>query len=349
MKIAQVAAGPQPIPPKKYGGIERMVSYLTEELVLRGHDVTLFAHPESKTRARLISPPTYSQGEEHYSTLDQIVMMSQLSKYSSEFDVIHIQPQDPRYWLPFLRLLNVPYLITLHDIIPDVPYMEPAFREFSDVPLVSISNAQREPAPWLNWQATIYHGLPLELYTLQEKPEEYLAFIGRFTPTKGLHDAVEIAKRSKMKLKIAGLPLNLEDERYFESEIQPLLEDSMHEYVGELDDKEKQSFLGGAYALLFPIKWREPFGLAMIEALACGTPVIGYRNGSVPEVITDGVTGFVVEDLQEAVAAVNKVRSLSRSRCRQEVEERFSVGRMCEASVEQYEKLRPAGSRSPKR
>jgi glycosyltransferase involved in cell wall biosynthesis len=339
MKIAQVSAGPQPVPVRKYGAIERLVYYLTEELVLRGHDVTLFAHPESKTRARLISPPTYSQGEVHYSTLDQIVMMSQLSKHSSEFDVIHVHPMNFIFWLPFLRLLKVPYLITLHSQMPDVSYMEPAFQEFSDVPLVSISNAQREPAPWLNWQATIYHGLPSELYTLQEKPEEYLAFIGRFTPAKGLHDAVEIAKRSKMKLKIAGRPVDAGEQQYFESEIQPLLEDTMHEYVGELDDKEKQAFLGGAYALLFPITWREPFGLVMIEALACGTPVIGYRNGSVPEVITDGVTGFVVKDLEEAVAAVSKVHSLSRSRCRQEVEERFSVGRMCKESVDQYEKL----------
>jgi glycosyltransferase involved in cell wall biosynthesis len=340
MKIAQVAAGPLPVPPNKYGGMERMVSYLTEELVLQGHDVTLFARPDSKTRARLLSPPTYSRkGQLDYTTLDQIVMMSQLSKHSSEFDVIHVHPLDVISWFPFLRLLNVPYLITQQNTIPDSSDMQLAIREFSDVPLVSVSNAQREPAPWLNWQATVYYGLPLQLYTFQEKPEGYLAFIGRFSPVKGLHDALEIAKQSKMKLKIAGRPFLAKEQQYFESAIQPLLSDPMLEYVGELNDSEKQSFLGGACALLFPITWQESFGLVMIEALACGTPVIGYRRGSVPEVITDGVTGFVVEDLQGAVDAVKKVQSLNRSRCRQEVEKRFSVGKMCKEYVDQYEKV----------
>src|SRR5262245_7945534 len=322
MKIAQVNAGPLPVPPKKYGGMERMVSYLTEELVLQGHDVTLFARPDSKTRARLIAPPTYSEGELHYSALDQIVMMSQLSRHSFEFDVIHVHPMNTLYWLPFLRLLNVPYIITQQNGIPDISNIELAFREFSDVPLVSVSNAQREPAPWLNWQATIYYSLPLALYTFQEKPEEYLAFIGRFSPVKGLHDAIEIAKQSRMKLKIAGRTFHAEEQKYFESVVQPLLKNSMVEYVGELNDNEKQSFLGGACALLFPVVWRESFGLVMIEALACGTPVIGYQRGSVPEVVTDGVTGFVVKGLQDAVEAVKKIQSLSRRRCRQEVENR---------------------------
>jgi glycosyltransferase involved in cell wall biosynthesis len=339
MKIAQVAAGPLPVPPEKYGGMERMISYLTEGLVLQGHDVTLFARPNSKTRARLISPPTYSQGELNYSALDRVVMMSQLSKYSSEFDLIHVHPMDIIYWLPFLRLLDVPYLVTQHNPIPNVSEVEPAIREFSDVPLVSNSNAQREPAPWLNWQATVYLGLPLELYTLQEKPEGYLAFIGRFYPEKGLHDAIEIAKQSKMRLKIAGRPFNAKERQYFESTIQPVLGDPMFEYVGELNDNEKQSFLGGACALLLPIMLRESGGTAMIEALACGTPVIGYQRGVVPEVITGGITGFVVKDLQEAVDAVKKTQSLSRSRCRQEFENRFSAGKMCKEYVEEYEKL----------
>jgi glycosyltransferase involved in cell wall biosynthesis len=339
MKIAQIAAGPLPVPPEKYGGMERMISYLTEELVLQGHDVTLFAKSASKTRARLISPPTFSQGDLHYSALDQVVMMSQLSKYSSEFDVVHVHPMDIIYWLPFLRLLNIPYLITVQNGIPDNSIVKLAIREFSDVPLVSVSNAQREPAPWLNWQATVYYSLPLELYTLQSKPEGYLAFLGRFMPVKGLHDAIEIAKQSKMKLKIAGRPFLGEEQQYFESVIQPLLGDPMLEYVGELNDNEKQSFLGGACALLFPITWRECFGLVMIEALACGTPVIGYRRGAVPEVVTDGVTGFAVENLQEAVDAVKRIQSLNRSRCRQEVEQRFSVGRMCKEYVDQYEKI----------
>jgi glycosyltransferase involved in cell wall biosynthesis len=339
MKIAQVADCLLPVPPKKYGGMERMVSYLTEELVLQGHDVTLFASPDSKTRAQLISPPTNSQRELPYSLLDQIVKMSQLSKHSSEFDLIHLHAVSPVYWLPFLRLLNVPYLITQHNILLDVSVMELYFREFSDVPLVSISNAQREPALWLNWQATVYCSLPLELYESQEKSEGYLAFIGRFSPAKGLHDAIEIAKQSKMKLKIAGCPFHASEQKYFESAIQPLLGDPMLEYVGELDDNEKQSFLGGACALLFPVTWREPFGLVMVEALACGTPVIAYRNGAVQEVITDGITGFVVKGLQDAIDAVSRIQSLSRSRCRQEVEERFSVGRMCKEYLDQYEKL----------
>jgi glycosyltransferase involved in cell wall biosynthesis len=330
MKIALVSASHMPVPPKLYGGVERIVSYLTEELVLQGHNVTLFASHDSRTRARLISPRTF--------LLWEIAMMSQLSKLSSEFDVIHVHPQNPSYWLPFLRLLNTPYMITLHDSISAFAGT-PALREFPDVPLVSISNHQREPAPWLNWQATIYHGLPLELYEFQEKPEEYLAFLGRFDPFKGLHDAIEIAKQSKMKLKIAGCASNMTEEQYFDNAIRPQLEDPMFEYVGELDDNEKQSFLGGACALLFPITKPEPFGMVMIEALACGTPVIGSRIGSVPEIITDGVTGFVVRDLREAVDAVKKAQSLSRSRCRHEFEKRFSAGRMCKESVDHYEKL----------
>jgi glycosyltransferase involved in cell wall biosynthesis len=339
MKIAQVAAGPLPVPPKKYGGMERIVSYLTEELVLQGHEVFLFAMPGSTTCARLISPPRISQEERSYSDLDQIVMMSQLSNLSSEFDVIHVHPTYPAYWPLFLRLLGKPHLITHHNVVPDLSGIAHAVPEFSDAPLVSISNAQREPAPWQNWQATIYHGLPLELYTFQEKPEEYLAFIGRFWPFKGLPDAIEIAMQAGMKLKIAGLPYLPTERQYFESEIQPLLGTSMVEYVGELDDNEKQSFLGGARALLFPIMWQEPFGLVMIEALSCGTPVIGYRRGSVPEVVTDGVTGFVVGNVQEAVDAVKKIQSLSRRRCRQEVEKRFSAARMCREYVNLYEML----------
>jgi glycosyltransferase involved in cell wall biosynthesis len=339
MKIAQVSAGPLPVPPKKYGGMERIVSYLTEELVLQGHEVFLFAMPGSTTGARLISPPRTSQEEWSYSDIDQIIMMSQLSNLSSEFDVIHVHPTYPQYWPLFLRLLGKPHLITHHTDVPDLSGIAHAVRGFFDVPLASISNAQREPAPWLNWQATLYHGLPLDLYTYQEKPEEYLAFIGRFSPNKGLPDAIEIAKQAGMKLKIAGMPFLPDGQQYFESVIQPLLKNSMVEYVGELDDNEKQSFLGGARALLFPIMWEEPFGLVMIEALACGTPVIAYRRGSVPEVITDGVTGFVVGNAQEAVGAVKKIQSLSRRRCRQEVEERFSVARMCREHVSLYETL----------
>jgi glycosyltransferase involved in cell wall biosynthesis len=274
-------------------------------------------------------------------------MMSQLSKLASHFDLIHVHPMNIMYWLPFLRLLNTPYLVTHHNVIPDVSGAELAIREFDDVPLVSISNAQREPAPRLNWQATVYYGLPLGLYTLQEKPEKYLAFIGRFSNVKGLHDAIEIAKQSKLKLKIAGRPLYTVDIQYFESMVRPLLEDPMLECVGELNDNEKQSFLGGACALLFPITWRESFGLVMIEALACGTPVIGYQHGSVPEVIVDGVTGFVVKGLQEAVDAVKQTHSISPNRCRQEIEKRFSVERMCKEYVDIYEKL-VAGWKSAK-
>ncbi len=339
MKIAQVAAGLMPVPPEKYGGMERMVSYLTEELVLQGHDVTLFARSDSKTRARLISLPKYSQDDLRYLALDEVVIMSQLSKHLSEFDVIHVHPLYILYWLPFLRLLNTPYLLTQYNEVPNVSEVELSVREFYDVPLVSISDAQREPAPQLNWLATVYYGLPLELYTIQEEPEGYLAFIGRFSPAKGLHDAIEIAKQSKMKLKIAGRPFLPVEQQYFENMIQPLLEEPMIEYVGELNDNEKRSFLGGACALLFPSTQRETAGLVMIEAMACGTPVIGYRRGSVPEVITDGVTGFVVEDLHGAVDAVKKTQSLNRSRCRQEVETRFSVGRMCKEYLDTYEKL----------
>ena len=339
MKIAQVAPLPLPVPPKKYGGMERMISYLTEEIMSQGHEVTLFARGGSKTRARLISPPTNGGENTTDFNLDQAVMMSQLSRRVSEFDVIHVHPISI-HWLPFLRLLNAPYLITQHNIIrADAVEVERAVREFSDAPLVSISDAQREPVPWMNWRATVHYGLPLDLYKLQEKAGEYLAFIGRITPVKGVSDAIEIAKRSGRKLKIAGQPITKEDSQYFESKILPFLKGPMFEYVGELNDSEKQSFFEDACALLCPVKYREAFGLVMIEALACGTPVIGYGLGSIPEVVDDGVTGFVVRGVEEAVDAVSRIHLLSRKRCRQEVDQRFSAGRMCAQYLQMFEKL----------
>jgi len=338
LKIAQVAPLFESVPPKYYGGTERVVSYLTEELVRQGHEVTLFASGDSVTKAHLIAPCRRSLRLDK-NCVDQlahhILMLEIVFKQAYRFDIIHFHIDYLHF--PLSRRHNVPHVTTLHGRL-DIPDLVPLYREFGEMPVVSISNSQREPLPWLNWQGTVYHGLPEDLYTFREEHGKYLAFLGRIAPEKRVDRAIEIAKRTGIPLKIAA-KVDKVDKEYFETVVQPLLRDPLIEYLGEIGDGEKNEFLGNAYALLFPIDWPEPFGLVMIEAMACGTPVIAYRRGSVPEVLEEGVTGFIVQGLEDAVEAVYKVRDINRRRCREVFEERFSATRMTRDYLNIYKQL----------
>ena len=338
MRIAQVAPLYESVPPQYYGGIERVVSYLTEELVRQGHEVTLFASGDSATKARLVAPCRRSLRLDK-ECVDQlahrIVEVELVLKHSSRFDIIHFHIDYLHFSL--LRRQTVPYLTTLHGRL-DIPDLVPLYQEFTEVPVSSISDAQREPLPWLNWQGTVYHGLPEDLYRFHETPGTYLAFLGRISPEKRVDRAIEIAKRIGMELKIAA-KVDPVDRAYFEHTVEPLLKEPLVEYIGEIGESPKNEFLGNAYALLFPIDWPEPFGLVMIEALACGTPVIAYRHGSVPEVIEDGVTGFIVDGLEDAIRAAERISTLSRKRCRRVFEQRFSASRMVAGYLAMYQRL----------
>jgi glycosyltransferase involved in cell wall biosynthesis len=338
MRIAQVAPLYESVPPKYYGGTERVVSYLTEELVRQGHEVTLFASGDSITQARLIAPCSQSL-RLNQTCIDHIahhiVMLEQVAQRASHFDIIHFHIDYLHF--PLSRRHTTPQVTTLHGRL-DLPDLIPLYQEFCDMPVVSISDAQRQPLPWINWQGTIYHGLPEHLYTFCDQPGTYLAFMGRIAPEKRVDRAIEIAKQLDMPLKIAA-KVDAIDQEYFVSVVQPLLRHPLVEYVGEIGEGDKDAFLGHASALLFPIDWPEPFGLVMIEAMACGTPVIAYRRGSVSEVIDEGVTGFIVDTLEEAVRAVENVASLSRQRCREVFQERFSAARMAHDYVTLYRHL----------
>jgi glycosyltransferase involved in cell wall biosynthesis len=329
LRIAQVAPLYESVPPKTYGGTERVVSYLTEELVRLGHRVTLFASGDSQTQAELIAacPRALRLDSQCRDQLaPHLLLLEKVRQLSAHFDIIHFHCDYLHF--PVSRRRRCNHITTLHGRL-DLPDLVPIYREFREVPLVSISDAQRAPLPWANWQATVYHGMPRDLHTFRERPGTYLAFLGRIAPEKRVDRAIALAQRVGMPLKIAA-KVDRADRDYFHSEIEPLLGrcGSLVEYVGEIGGAAKDEFLGNAWALVFPIDWPEPFGLVMIEALACGTPVIAYRCGSVPEVLQDGVTGFVVEDLDQAERAVARVAELSRRRCREVFEERFSVERM---------------------
>ena len=351
MRIAQVAPLYESVPPKLYGGTERVVSYLTEELVRQGHDVTLFASGDSKTSARLIAAcPNALRLDAnckdplvHHANLLDMVFES-----AANFDVIHFHVD--YLHLPLSTRQKIPHVTTLHGRL-DLPDLVPLYRRFHDVPVVSISNAQRAPIPWANWQATVYHGLPEDLLAYNERPGDYLAFLGRISPEKGLDEAIEIARRSKQKLRIAA-KVDPVDQSYFQEVIEPLLKNPYCEYIGEIGEAEKADFLGNARALLFPINWPEPFGLVLIEAMACGTPVIAYPRGSVPEVIEDGLTGLLVDDVDGAVRAVSRVDRLSRSGCRKTFERRFTAYRMTRDYLQVYKRLRepamPNGAMAPR-
>jgi glycosyltransferase involved in cell wall biosynthesis len=262
-------------------------------------------------------------------------MLEQVFDAINSFDIIHFHLDYLHFSLS--RRYGNSHVTTLHGRL-DLPDLVALYREFREMPVVSISNAQREPLPWLNWQATVHHGVPKELYPLREAPGQYLAFLGRISIEKRVDHAVEIARRTGMRLKIAA-KIDPADRAYYESCVKPLIDNSVVEFIGEVGDREKQQFLGDAYALVFPIDWPEPFGLVMIEALACGTPILAYRRGSVPEILEDGVTGFVVENLEQAVEAVGKIGSLSRKTCRRVFEERFTVERMARDYLAIYRRL----------
>jgi glycosyltransferase involved in cell wall biosynthesis len=338
MRIAQVAPLSESVPPKRYGGTERIVSYLTEELVRQGHDITLFASGDSATRARLVAACRRSL-RLNDRCIDwmahHVLMLEQVFQRAHEFDVVHFHIDYLHF--PLSRRASVPHVTTLHGRL-DLPDLVPLYEQFRDMPVLSISNAQREPLPWANWQATIYHGLPEDLFRFRPKPGSYLAFLGRISPEKRVDRAIEIAKRSGIPLKVAA-KVDPVDKDYFEREIEPLLRDSAVEYLGEISDEEKDQFLGNAYALLFPIDWPEPFGLVMIEAMACGTPVIAYDGGAVSEVIEEGRTGFIVKGLEDAAEAVRRVPELSRARCREVFEKRFTVARMASNYLQVYERI----------
>lgn len=337
MKIAQVAPLFESVPPKLYGGTERVVSYLTEELVKQGHEVSLFASGDSKTSARLIRPC------EHSLRLDpdcqdqiahHILMLEMLQQRVEEFDIIHYHTGYLHF--PMARFNRRPNLTTFHGRL-NTPDTNRLYKEFRDLPVVSISEHQRIPFPDANWAGTVYHGLPTELLDFNPEGGDYLAFLGRISPEKGLDSAIAIAKGCGIPLKIAA-KVDKQDEVYFQKEIQPLLKDPQIEYIGEIQEKDKSEFLGNARALLFPINWPEPFGLVVIEAMACGTPVVAFRKGSVPEVINDGETGFIVENISEAVIAVkHKIEGISRASCRRIFEERFSAERMAKDYLNIYQ------------
>lgn len=340
MRIAQVAPLYESVPPKAYGGTERVVSYITEELVRLGHDVTLFASGDSITQAELVPCADTSlrlnpAGGDSLSR--HICMLEKVLQRADEFDLIHYHVDYLHF--PLSRRSSTPNVTTLHGRL-DSSDLAALYTEFDDMPLVSISNAQREPLPWVNWVSTVHHGLPLDLYSGRERPGRYLAFIGRISPEKGLDRAIEIARRSGVELIIAA-KVDRVDQAYFHEIIKPLLRGGGVDYIGEIQEHEKQELLGNAMALLFQIDWPEPFGLAMIEAMACGTPVIARNRGSIPEVINEGVTGFVVEDLDEAVQCVDVAANLNRREVRRVFERRFSVNRMVRDYLNVYQSLLP--------
>lgn len=348
MKIAQVAPLYESVPPKLYGGTERVVSYLTEALVKMGHEVTLYASADSSTSARL--RPVCERALRLDSRLldpwaDHVLMAECVCQESGRYDLIHSH-LDPVIY-PLLRRARTPHVTTMHGRL-DFPNFQNLFHEYRELPLVSISNRQREPLPWANWQGTVYHGLPEDLYRFHERPGQYLAFIGRISPEKRVEDAILIAERAGVPLKIAA-KIGKQEEEYFAARVRPLLQRRDVEFVGEIGEAEKNEFLGQALALVFPIDWPEPFGLVMIESLACGTPVIARGRGSVPEVIEPGSTGFIFEKVDEAVAAIAQLPRLSRQRCRQVFEQRFTAQRMAEDYVMLYEQLAERSFAQPAR
>lgn len=342
MRIAQIAPLYESVPPRLYGGTERVVSYLTEALIDLGHDVTLFASADSVTRARLCSPCARALRLGNDWTdpaIPHLLMLEQVMREARNFDVVHSHLD----YLPFPLARRVPmaFITTLHGRL-DLPDLGPLFQEFGDMPVVSVSHAQRRFLAAANWVATVHHGLPEDMYTLQAAPGKYLAFLGRISPEKRPDRAIEIARRTGYPLKIAA-KVDRVDEEYFKVVVKPLLDDPQVEFVGEIDEKDKQGFLGNAYALLFPIEWPEPFGLVMIEAMACGTPVVAYRRGSTPEIIDHGVTGFLVDDLDSAVRTVHRVGALDRKRIREAFNQRFTARRMARDYLSAYMALREIG------
>jgi glycosyltransferase involved in cell wall biosynthesis len=344
MRIAQVAPLTEAVPPKLYGGTERVVHWLTEELVALGNDVTLFASGDSQTSAKLDAtwPKALRlDGSVRDPNALHMVMLERVRRKcdDEEFDFLHFHLD--YYPFSLFHRQPTPFVTTLHGRL-DLPEHQPVFNTFSSLPVISISNAQRRPVPQANWVRTIYHGLPEKLLTPQSVTPGYLAVLGRIAPEKGVDRAIKIALRSGIPLKIAA-KVDRTDQEYYDEFVRPLIEgSSLVEYIGEIGDHEKPNFLSGALGLLLPIDWPEPFGLVMIEAMACGTPVIAYNRGSVPEIIDEGLTGFIVEDETSAVAAVGRLSGLSRAAVRKQFELRFTARRMALDYLAAYRSLTEA-------
>ena len=337
MKIAQVAPLAEAVPPKFYGGTERVVAYLTDALVELGHEVTLFASGDSGTQAQLASvwPRALRLDPSVHDPYAPLFMqLESVARRADEFDVIHSHLDYFAY--PTLRALGVPSVTTLHGRL-DLPELNPLYEQYDDMHVVSISDAQRQPLPNANYVATVHHGLPGNL--LRKGPGgEYLAFLGRISPEKAPDAAIRIAARAGMPLKIAA-KIDRVDQEYFKTQIEPLLGAADVEFIGEIGEHQKSEFLGNAAALVFPIAWREPFGLVMIEAMACGTPVIAFDNGSVPEVIEHGKTGFIVRNEAQACDALRNIGTLDRNRIRAEFDSRFTAQHMAQNYLKLYSRL----------
>ena len=338
MHVAQVAPLAEPVPPKLYGGTERVVSWLTEELIAQGHEVTLFASGDSLTRARLvpvIPRATRLRRPRPDPSVVATLLLEAMTEAADEFDVIHFHID----WihLPLMHRLSTPFLTTCHGRL-DLPGLSQVIQQFPSAPFISVSDSQRAPLPEAHWLGTVYHGMPVDLYRPSFEQGEYLAFLGRITPDKGPRDAIKIAREAGLPLRIAA-KLPRQQGHYFKEEVEPLIDGQKVQFIGELDERGKGEFLRHAAALLFPIDWPEPFGLVMIEAMACGTPVIAYPCGSVPEVIEHGITGFIVEDQVEAVKAVQDLGFVDRRRVRKTFEKRFTCERMVRSYLTHYQNL----------
>ena len=337
LRIAQVAPLTERVPPKLYGGTERVVAMLCDELVRQGHDVTLFASGDSQTSATLV--PGCPEALRLINSPDplaiHLLMLEHVVQRAGEFDLIHFHTAPLHFSLA--RRLDTPHVTTLHGRL-DLEPMIALYSEFPDLPFISVSDAQRAPLSRQNWVATVHHGLPVHELSFHPEAGSYLAFLGRISPEKRVDRAIEIATACGAPLKIAA-KVDPADRDYFTSTIEPLLSHPLVEYIGEIGESEKSDFLGHARALLFPIDWPEPFGLVMIESIACGTPVVAFRGGSVEEIIDHGVTGFVVEDLDQAITATRQVDALDRRICRQQFDERFTATRMADDYVQVYTQL----------
>ena len=338
MRIAQIAPLAEPVPPEMYGGTERVVSLLTEELVRRGHEVTLFASGDSQTAARLVAVTPEAlrlSGEDVDPYVSLMLELGMVFDEADQFDVIHSHVD--YFALPFARHVRTPMVTTLHGRL-DLPGLPTIYERYGEAPVVSISDNQREPLPGANWAATVYNGTDLSRFTFNETGGDYFAFVGRICPEKNIEGAIDIARRTGVPLRIAA-KVDPVDVDYHESVVKPLMDARQVEFLGELGDEDKDELLGSARALLFPVDWPEPFGLAMTEAMACGTPVLALRRGSVPEVVEDGVTGFVRDSEDELAAVAHDVDRLSRRACRERVERHFSVDVMTDGYEAVYRRV----------
>ena len=338
LRVAVVAPLFESVPPRLYGGTERVVSWLTEELVDQGHDVTLFATGDSRTSARLhpVAPGGLRlDGDCRDPAAWHVSMLHDVLERAAQFDLIHFHIEHAHF--PLVRAAGLRAVTTLHGRL-DLPELRPLFARYPDLALVSISDDQRKPLPDAGWVATVHHGIPRDLLRFNPQPGAYLAFLGRISPEKRPDRAIRIARRAGIPLRMAA-KIEATDRAYFEAEVKPLLDGPGVEFVGEIGEHEKSEFLGNALALLFPIDWPEPFGLVMIEAMACGTPVLAFARGSVPEVIVPGVNGWIVEDEHSAVAAAAAAATFDRGACRRDFEQRFTAARMARDYIAVYRRL----------